>query len=256
MHILLLTWLTLGLGFAPVVHAVVIDQDDRQPLPANHAAYRATGILKCRYGLAAWRQGTAQVTGSRSIITTAGHMFFSERGERMNFRECLFYSAASDQGIRANLSTVRIGDYRPNDSREDWAILGLDQPVSKDIKPYRIPDDELTLDPGTTLLQLTGYARGFATDKPHFNFCQVRDAYLYSVYPLLTDCDSGFGTSGSAQLVEMSNGWVLAALHVGDARRQEGGGYDPNGNFNTSTPVTGRFLTELKNFFDQTPTQP
>lgn len=230
--------------------AVVIGADDRRPIDFRATPeFQASGTLRCQVRDQFEREGSAQITGLRHLLTTAGHMFFDPSGRPIRFDSCQFQLANQKGTYPIDLALNKIGAYRPNDSREDWAILRLTSNVPEDIKPLLIPATEFYLSPGTPILQLTGYAKDYVS--AHDNTCTIQDVYRYPVYPIQTDCDSSPGTSGSAQLFKTKYGWMLVGIHVGDAKLQDGFPYDPSRNFNTSTPLAGRFLTELQKSIDQ-----
>jgi hypothetical protein len=244
----------------------VIGQDDRRklsdfareegvPLAEIHDMVAATGMLICGSGAA-----TAQVTGSNRVITSVAHVLFDQKCSRRQLHDC-YFEPSRRPAVRYPIvpGSVRMGlnpdkclqDQRQQAPTGDWSVIELKNPV-ENVRPYLAPDEPVTVrfPPGTEILQITGGAANFkaATFMPaHAQRCRIRDVGKIVNVPLQTDCDTGHGSSGSAQLMRKANGMVLVAINALETSgTPDGADYDPVKSFNISVPVSETFLSALR----------
>lgn len=239
----------------------VVETDSRE-LFANYARrkrlnltevenqFGATGVVSC-----GGPNGTAQITGNRLVITSAKHIFFDKKCNPYPHAEECFFAFRGNNGqlkkFAINKTTLRTGACTPTvDSSTDWAVAELTTPVSKEINPYKVSRDDISLSVDTPLTQVSGYSDNFHPEmnKPKYiTECKVRDIANYVGVPIQSDCDSGPGASGSAQLIESSPGdFTIAAIHVGhSADAYDRMPYNADDYYNISIPVANAFKVAI-----------
>jgi hypothetical protein len=234
---------------ANLLHKVaIIGRESRKEIPASlQSKFAATGTLTCGS-----KTATAQITGTKNVITTAGHTFFNKNCEPV-FRgnECKFELLRGGrlQEYPVDIGSLKTGSCPHRDRREDWAVLKLSAPMA-DVTPYEIPDRDDLLVEGEQIMQVTGYSSNFSRRGEYpkaMESCRARKIYTVSTSPILHDCDTGSGSSGSAQFVVRDKKMIFAAMNVSEVKlNPEGGPFDEERLHNTSTPVSGAFLQAIR----------
>lgn len=128
-------------------------------------------------------------------------------------------------------------------SKNDWAVIKLNRPA-KGIKPYAIPAAPGQLKGGETVVNPVA----FSDYRPNGDYtrsvieCSIRE----NIHITKTDCDSGPGASGSAQLIEEGGALIQVAIVSGANNPNGGKEYDSENTFNVSSSVDGEFYDALR----------
>lgn len=247
---------------AKLAQKISVVQDDNREIFADYSRrkkisleeterrFGATGVVYC-----GGQQGTAQVTGNRLVITTAKHIFFDNNCQPYAGNNC-FFALRNDQGnvkkFPIDRSSVRAGPACAInvDRSSDWAVAELTIPVPQPINPYKISEQELAIGTNADLVQISSYSDNFHPEmgKPRYiTECKVQDVARDRTIPIQSDCDSGPGASGSAQLIETNPGeFQLAAIQVAhSADSYDSMPYRSDEYYNISVPVNNDFRTAI-----------
>jgi len=250
--------------------SIIIGEEDRKreaafaeanglPLELVRKAAEVTGIIDCGGG-----QATAQVTGAQHVLSTAAHIFMNtdtcERYGPELTNNCSFFTSHNpSKKYKIVPDSIRLGGCNPGISGaiDDWAVVRLQSPV-ENVEPLRLPPPRTNADAEIVMIAaVSSNFEGGALGLPTLEVCSVRLRYPSANVALATDCDSGPGTSGSAQLNYGTRGLAAAlekkeigAINVAqtalaDGTIVEGNDYDDHGTFNISVPVWGRFRDAL-----------
>lgn len=229
--------------------ATRIGGENRRPIPkAMEKKFAATGLIVCGTDTV-----TAQVTGSANVITTAGHLFGTDDCQPVNRdNKCKFERTINGKikSYPLNIKSLKIGSPCASDDRiNDWAVLKLEDPIS-DVTPYEIPEQDNLLIEGEDILQITGMSIDYSvngTFPKSMEICRAEKINLTNRSPVKHGCDTGGVSSGSAQFVKRGDKMIFAAMNVAEhGHLPPGSGFDEEMNYNTSTPVTGRFLAAIR----------
>ncbi len=131
----------------------------------------------------------------------------------------------------------------------DWAVLKLETAVPG-ITPYEVPDEDNLLKAGEQIMQVSGYATNFMVSGAYpksMESCLADQIDLTHTDPIKHTCDTGKGSSGSAQFVVRSKKMIFAAMNISQQKDfPDGSDYNADSAFNTSTPVSGNFLSAIR----------
>lgn len=209
-------------------------------LAAVEARYAASGVVTCAWTDAndAPRASIAsgQLTGASDILTLSGHTFrdpltceakagpsdcqFTTRHDGVV--ETVTISEIIDVGIACGEGPTSYSDRILN----DWAIARLEHPL--DIAPYALPDSEVPIAEGATVLSVVHSQDYLLVDPGRDMFhpktigeCTVRDLMIREDRPIYftSDCDGAQRSSGGAILDD--TGPVPALLGVWVANTEE-----------------------------------
>ena len=239
-----------------VEHVHIVGSDDRmtfdeyaqqKKLPKRevYERFAATGIVNCNDG-----EFTAQVTGSPSVITTAGHGFFDADCSPKTFEACSFFLFGGKSGFveyPIDMSSIRTGGCPKGNLDRDWMVAKLEKPTS--VRPYKVPNKGIA-EPGLNVIQASSLADNLkptVKSPRHLSECQIREPSERYTSVYKTDCDTGLGSSGSAQLTETADGLYMAALNVATKKgAKDGDGYDRATSHNYSIALQGDFLAAIQ----------
>lgn len=239
-------------AFSDIVKQVsVIGSDERQTFdqyalnkgvsPSTvEKTFAATGVLACGDA-----QVTAQLTESSSVITTSGHFFkVPTEGCRemptLKSKKCSFYTHdGSGWNVEhpVDVSSLQLGTCVPGQHDGDWAVLKLSKPA-KGVKPYTIPGESEALSEPQKVINPVAFSDNFkvgGTYPRSLTECSIKNAGSL----LLTDCDSGQGASGSANLKQERGSLKLIAITSYSE-------YGSEGWSNYSVPLTGDFYRAVR----------
>ncbi len=234
---------------AALLHrATRIGRENRRPIPkAMEKKFAGTGLIVCGNDTV-----TAQVTGSANVITTAGHVFSTDDCQPKNREKCHFERTINGRikEFRLNIKSLKTGGPCPSGERmTDWAVIKLEDPMP-DVSPYEIPDEDNLLKEGENILQITGMSVDYSVNgalPKAMEMCRAEKIDLTALAPVKHSCDTGGASSGSAQFVKRGDKMIFAAMNVAEhGHLPPGSGFDEEMNYNTSTPVTGRFLKAIR----------
>lgn len=109
---------------------------------------------------------------------------------------------------------------------------------------------------GDQLLQVAYQAANGWKNTPNIVICSVRSVN-YRLMPYLTDCSTGDGASGLAQLqpaLSQSGQWILSAVVSSEnGSGHDGGEFDLAATYTSSAPVAGEFWQALADKLKNTP---
>lgn len=207
-----------------VVPVVMIGKESRMTLAAYakrkksrkaSRRYAATGILKCGSST-----GTAQLTMSNRVITTAAHVIFSRGGKpRVNLDKCIFKvkTGSGWASYPIDSQSIQCGTRSPygTSATKDWAVMRLKKPV-RNVRPYAIGSARV----GSTIQLLASTHHNWSKKGKTIEACKIRQTGRAAggLRELMFDCDAGHGASGSALL----RGRSMVALYVGYRSRNPG----------------------------------
>lgn len=209
--------------------------------------FSATGTIKCE----GRGEGTAQLTNSNSVITTARHIFYDDNCRRAKNLACKLYlyknGNSYDTPIPVDLSTLIVGPCSPSLSGDsDWAVVRLKKPADeKKYFPYQTPDQPPELTLSSRFTQISGATSNFQNGGSHpRNVAECppisRDPNMNQVN---TTCDSGPGTSGAALLLDFENSSpTIAAILSGGLNKADA---------NTAVIVDQPFIDAVKSLAGQ-----
>lgn len=190
--------------------------------------------------------GTAQVTGSANILTTAAHLFYDKTCKQVAIERCTFEPLFSHDKYHLVAKGSHIGPCvigRAN-TTDDWAAVYVDRPV-RGVTPYKVPDLPVSIDVDTNLTVVSASARSIS-HSPFIVECRVRDRDYYPNMDELDDCSSNNGSSGSAQLVPGSSGWILFGLIANTTDGDNLVEYDRSKFFTAAKSVGGELWATLQ----------
>jgi hypothetical protein len=212
--------------------------------------FGASGVAACGVGGA-----SAQIVGANDVLVLSGHVFHrTNEGCQLyvdlaeaNCRFTPSYGPDAGVAIPMDLSTM-VSRCHPTDLHHDWAVVKLVRPV-RGVLPYKIAKVAQVPEAGTPILVVASSQTNFERNgkKPmSIEECLVRDTYLDRNIPIQTDCDTGNGSSGAANLVDSTDGVTMIAIHTAGTRGEEPGHpYEKSRVFNYSTPVIGEFHSTI-----------
>ncbi len=232
----------------------VIGEDDRMTfseyagiknLPINRVQKKlsATGIFSCNGA-----DATGQLTGANDVVTTVGHHFFDKQCLRMDEPDsCYFQPLGSMEKFKVKIETL-VSGCMPGRRNGDWAVIKLERPVT-DASFYNLPTQDFVPANGQAITQVSAYHQNFIRNgatPPTVQPCSIRETNPYGTFK--HDCDTGYGSSGSAQLlnVDGSTSPTMVALSVSQAKPvyPDGTPFGPS-HYNLAVPVAGEFLKAL-----------
>jgi len=151
-------------------------------------------------------------------ILTAGHVFFTEAGERE--AKCYFRRQAPGSrwiALKTDAADVRFGaaPVKPG-SNDDWAVVRLSEPVAG-AEPF--PVDETTTAAGDSLIVVTAHPAGmdqFDLNVPVVQRCKVRRAPISTAATTFyrSDCDASGASSGSMNLFRADGRLVFRGITI------------------------------------------
>ena len=218
--------------------------------------FGATGVLTCR-GKGTEFQFTAQIAGSSSVVIGAAHGFFNKDCSRKPIELCSLFLFKGKTVVenRVEMSSLKLGGCpfftKPSNASVDWMVAKLISPAKA--RPYGISSDN-PLSPGQKVLQVSAFSENFRPEQDyprHITECSLRDIGSNPNRPILTDCDTGGGSSGSAQLVIKESKLYVASIHVAyTGSGKDGQAYNRTLFHNVSVPISGQFLEAIKQAID------
>lgn len=243
---------SLGLAVAAalqmtgVAGAVVIGGDDRRPIVSadQNAATAATGLLVCGRSVS-----TAQLVEATDVIITAAHVFYRDRFcRRGDLRGCFFRLANGRDPTRYRLDPMSLKTAAGcsfSDPKLDWAVVKLVKPVPL-VEPYRVFRGQPLA--GSRIIQISAVDRSFVVEGVHRRAIQACRIKEFGEEGLLkTDCDTGTGSSGAAQLTIAAPAPQIVALNVGQASAAlDGHEYNADWQYNVSISLSGAFLDAIQ----------
>lgn len=201
--------------------------------------FAATGSVICDGNV----QISAQITMKKNIGTTAGHAFRNPKTcQRLPVKNCYFHTHATpDTKYEIDMNSIKLEDpCVPGELGMDWAEFKLKKPAP--VAPYKIPESDEYLTRDQEITQVTGISKDFKRRNifpRHIQQCAVRKVGFTKDSFIKTDCTTGPGSSGSAQL---DSNRTMVSLNVAEiVRKAPGTGFDPNSLYNISVPVAGEF---------------
>jgi hypothetical protein len=212
------------------------------------ASFKATGILNC-----SGMEATAQLTGSKKVLTTCAHAFFNDDCTLRKVSKCFFVLNGDSYVTRypVDPDSLRSGGCPSHDRRKDWATIKLSTEVPG-VAPYDYPQKDQPLVKNQPIVQVSARNINFKIGDTYpktIEECFIRDIFDHATLPLLTDCNAGKWSSGAAQFVidKFTGKTVIGAINVAESLvNPPQTGYDPDGLFNVSVPLSGKFLEALK----------
>jgi hypothetical protein len=206
-------------------------------------AFRATGFLSC-----AGLTSTAQLTGRSDVLTAAAHSFFGPYCTPVTPRSCFFVLEDELFAPRYYVDSV-VSPGCPQIAK-DWAVVKLQTSVPR-VRPYDYPRTDPMLQVDKPVTQVSARADNFMVGDKYpktVERCYLRVINPRSWFPVLTDCNTGPGSSGAAQLIEDDKGkTVVGAIHVADSvGGKSKSGFDAHTLFSISIPLAGDFLQALR----------
>jgi hypothetical protein len=228
-----------------------------QTLASVKQQFSATGVMKC-FGIAGRSQEeiTAQVVGRQDLIAGAAHVFFNDDCTPREVHRCEFHLISQPRRIfKIDTIVIKACVRVSGASLDDWFVAELK--ARTPATPYLVPQAAVLPTVGNQLVQVAAEANNGFSHTPNIVACTVRDV-SYRLAPYLTDCSTGHGASGAAQLqpsATLKNRWVLDAIvsaesptgHDGGEFNVHGGGYT------TGAPVNGEFWQALADKLRGTP---
>lgn len=232
-------------------------KERRVPVSQIRAKFSGSGIVVCNDNTPI----SAQVTGSRNVISTAGHLFRDPDSCRdKDFSKGCYFHTESTPNVKyeIDLKSLRMEQSCvPGQRSDDWAVLKLKRPVPNKVKPYKIPAEDVELGPNTEVVHVAAYSSDFERNGQrlsHVQHCLIRGAdYMFNA-PVRTNCTTGKGSSGSGQFIEDNNELVMVAINVhekiGNRTKPKMGFNDGSQDvrkalYNGSVPLSGNFLTTI-----------
>lgn len=227
----------------------------QNPIEKVQQAFGATGILNC-----GGFELTAQVSGKANVLTTAGHMFFDDNCNpkpAVDVSQCFFRKSgnADEKLYYLDAASLKTGKCVVGGNMGDWATVKMTENV-EGVEPYHVPSGPVRPKVGETILTVSGYAMNFNDanqSSSNLNVCSIKEVLPDRNTPLRTDCDTGYGASGSAQFLLGPSGislepekLILSAINVAQSKTHvDGAEYGPD-QYNISVPVSGKFLDAIK----------
>ena len=219
-------------------------QRKRLSVSSVEEEFRATGVLNC-----AGLTSTAQLTGKSNVLTAAAHSFFGLNCTRVMPPSCFFVLEDELFAPRYYVDYVVSGcpQIAPGN---DWAVVKLQTGVPR-LRPYDYPATDPVLQTDKPVTQVSARADNFMVGDNYpktIERCYLRVINPRSWFPILTDCNTGQGSSGAAQFIEDGKGkTVVGAIHVADSvGGKPKSGFDPHTLFSISVPLAGDFLQALR----------
>lgn len=174
--------------------------------------HAASGVIHCGNA-----RGAGQLTLSNSVITTAAHVFFDERGElRGDNGHCVFTAIVGGQEITTTIavSSILAGDKKPyaHPAVNDWAVARLMRPVIG-AAPYALGGRAQAGSPIEFVAR--GHSDWGGGKAMSLEDCRLRNQLSTSgegTREFSFDCDAGVGASGGALLAP---GGKLVGVFVG-----------------------------------------
>ncbi len=187
-------------------------QDNHLDLKAVVRQHAGSGVIHCGNA-----RGAGQLTLSNDVITTAAHVFYSEKGElRGDSGHCRFVVDVDGTEISTNIevATIIAGSKDPysENAVHDWAVARLARPL-REAAPY--PLGRPTHDEAIRFVS-RGHADWGEGHVMSIQNCRLRDgidAGSEGTREFSFDCAAGVGASGSALLT--AEGDDLLAVFVG-----------------------------------------
>ncbi len=103
---------------------------------------------------------------------------------------------------------------------------------------------------GEPIMQVTGMSINYSVNgafPKSMESCIAEKIDLNHPSPVKHGCDTGGVSSGSAQFAVRNKKMIFAAMNVGGTKNaMDGTEFDADTNYNSSTPVSGRFLRAIK----------
>jgi hypothetical protein len=219
-------------------------QRKRLSVSSVEEAFRATGILNC-----AGLTSTAQLTGKSNVLTAAAHSFFGPYCTSVTPRSCFFVLEDELFAPRYYVDSIVRGCPQIGPGN-DWAVVKLQASVPR-VRPYDYPETDPMLHADSPVTQVSARADNFMVGDKYpktIERCYLRVINPRSWFPVLTDCNTGQGSSGAAQFIEDEKGkTVIGAIHVADSMGgKPKSGFDPHALFSISVSLGGGFLQALK----------
>ena len=234
-------------GLSNFHRVVVIGKDNRQTLTeyakAKHILlldinrkFSPTGLFSCE---GQW--ATGQLTGANNIVTTASHVFHDKNCKKyQSVKHCFFKPVNSKRRCSVDLSSLIFG-CDPDFIDKDWAVAKLDRPV-ENTNFYDVPLPYIVIPEHQPITQVSYLHKNFKQKgnyPPTAQDCMVR-AEQRATY--LHDCDTGGGSSGSAQLI----GNTLVGINVGECVCDDNRSEFSEKYWNIGVPLRGEFLSSIK----------
>ncbi len=258
-----------NVGFIQKV--VMIDEESRSSIeefatfkgmsvPQARAMFAATGVMQCGA-----RVTTVQLTGKRNLVTGVSHAFHQDPNcQFFEPTNCTikFPLSGSPTVYKIKGGSMESGGCPlPSKHTHDWSVFELTRDV-EGATPYDVPEWPNEVAAGTPILQVASGADNFRPShrsRSTYNFqdCAVRNRKAFSNVSLQTDCDTGVGASGAAQLVNINGRLTLAAINVAEKsnlpnpldpndHRPPVAGFNVAKHSNISVSVEGEFLRILQ----------
>jgi hypothetical protein len=239
-------------GNTGILHPVVIiEKDNRQTLPEYaksndvnpseiNKKFSPTGLFSCE-----GKWATAQLTGANNVVTTASHVFYTRQCKRYKFvKHCFFRPLNSARRYRVDLSSLLYG-CNPDSRDNDWAVAKLVGRV-ENASFYNIPSPNIVIPEGQKVTQISYLHKNFKRKgkyPPTVQDCAIR-MEKRSWY--LHDCDSGSGSSGSAQLIENT----IIGINTAESATERDGSTFSNTHWNLAIPLRGEFLNSIRKLLE------
>ena len=213
-----------------------LDHDHITP-EAVESRYGATGDLSCPIpGYPNWGAGQAQVTFKNNVLTTAAHVFFTNRdcASLVKPSTCTFIIRVAGKEQRYAISPEFEAGYKcPHQGPftsggDDWMVLKLKKAVDSRVRPYDIRrEGQASIGAGDELVavgkSVDWPAKNTALnllDRPrHYGDCNSQFAVKSgSSGSVEVDCDWSKGASGGS-LVSRGPNPTLLAIVRGDTSK-------------------------------------
>jgi hypothetical protein len=228
-----------------------------QTLASVKQQFSATGMLRC-FDNAGRPQGeiTAQVVGRQDLIAGAAHVFFNNDCTPREVRRCEFHLLSQPRRIfKIDTIVIKACVKGHINSLDDWFVAKLNAPTPA--TPYLVPYGAILPRVGDQLVQVAAKADNGFPHTPNIVACSVQSVD-YRLMPYLSDCSTGEGTSGAAQLqpsATLKNRWVLNAIVSAESHTgHDGGEFNVHGGgYTTGAPVNGEFWQALADKLRGTP---
>ena len=175
--------------------------------------HAASGVIHCGNA-----RGAGQLTLSNSVITTAAHVLFNERGEpRGDSAHCAFTATINGEDVTSAIDTASVitGATSPyaGPAVHDWAVARLMRPMIG-ATPYRLG---VSAQSGQDIRFVArGHQDWGAGNVMSMEKCALRNGLASGAEgtrEFAFDCDAGDGASGGAVLNDSSGS--LMAVFVG-----------------------------------------
>lgn len=240
-----------------LIPAKIVGSDDRMTyqdfaqsknvdLAEFYAQFEAVGELECPH-LAV----SAQLVETSNLVLTAGHIFYDNSCEAVDVSKCVFRLKKGNNIIERKIKSgsIETGRCEPGERRNDWAFFVLEESITE-VRPFLVPTQPPMLKGGDSILQATWSAANYKAptqDQRHIQNCTIKVVDPSSdAAPMETDCDTGEGSSGSAQMMASPAGFVVVAINNSQfVNGKDGDKYQISHFGNVSAPLTGELFTRL-----------